>query len=49
MDATPSPGPRRGADTLGLDEATMRRLAHHVADLVVDALVHRAEIGRAHV
>ncbi len=40
----PSPrSPRRGADTLGMDEAEMRRLARRVADLVVDRLVGRAD------
>lgn len=35
--------PDRGADTLGMDEGEMRRLAHRVADLVVDRLVRRDE------
>lgn len=40
----PAPGmPRDGADTLGLPEAEMRRLAHRVADLVVDRLVRRGD------
>lgn len=41
MDASSSA--RRGADTLGLSAAEMRRLAHRVADLVVDRLVDRGD------
>lgn len=44
MERPPSPsGTTPGADTLGLSEDQMRRLAHRVADLVVDRLVHRGD------
>jgi len=38
-----APSPPIGADTLGLDESQMRRLARRVADLVVDRLVRRGD------
>ena len=45
--APPPPADRSSppgrADTLGMDEAEMRRLAHRVADLVVDRLVRRGD------
>lgn len=39
----PTSPPDAAADTLGLGEAEMRRLAHRVADIVVDRLVRRSD------